>query len=50
MAETNSTLTERHIEAIEKALRRGSRVEVCQSKEEIRIYEITYKMMRMNNA
>lgn len=40
MAETNGTLTEKHIEAIERALKRGSRVELASAKDGIRIFEL----------
>lgn len=48
MAETNGVLTEKHIRAINNALRRGRRVEVCQSKDEIRVYE--YTVTRIDNT
>lgn len=47
MADMNSEFSERHIEAVREALRRGSRVEVAVSKDGIRVYEM--KMTRIDN-
>lgn len=47
MADMNREFSERHIEAVREALRRGSRVEVAVSKDGIRVYEM--KMTRIDN-
>lgn len=50
MAEARLRLSEEQIARIEDITYRGSRVEVCQTKNELRIYEISYKLVRMDNT
>lgn len=50
MAEARLRLSEEQIARIEDITNRGSRVEVCQTKNELRIYEISCKLVRMDNT